>query len=86
MTTIVHISRDDAPELPEGTDLRTKEGRDAEVLAQIQQHQGFSTFWACDNIKRAHALKRLESAGRIQHVKGGTYPWCRYEVTEGEKT
>ena len=42
-----------------GVDLRTREGREAEVLAQIREYGGFSGFWATESLKRAYAIDRL---------------------------
>lgn len=62
-------------------DLRTRRGREDEVLRQISQHSGFSTFWASETQTRAHAIERLKKRGAIERVEGGAYPWCRYRIT-----
>lgn len=61
------------------TDYRTKEGREAEVLAQVTRHGGFSVFWVTENQNRAHAAMRLEKRGDILNC-GGAFPWCAYTV------
>jgi hypothetical protein len=64
-----------------GVNLRTKAGREVEVLAQIRDHGGFTVFWATANLKRAHAIERLEAAGRIR-VTPRQYPWSAAEVVD----
>ena len=60
-------------------DLRTRDGRESEVLAQIRQFGGFSGFWATENLKRAYAIGRLTKAGKIQMVESDRpFPWCVY--------
>ena len=61
------------------TDYRTKEGQEAEVLAQVEKHGGFSVFWVTENQKRAHAAERLQDRGAIIR-DGGSFPWCAYTV------
>ena len=66
-------------------DLRTRRGREKEVVEQVQAEGGFSIFWATVDIKRAHAIARLEKAGRLRR-DGGEFPWCRYALTSTEGT
>ena len=66
---------------PKRDDLRTRYGRETEVLRQVAQHNGFSVFWACETQTRAHAIKRLGERGAIERVEGGGYPWCPYRIT-----
>ncbi len=61
-------------------DLRTRKGREAEVLEKIRSDGGFSVFWGCENIGRAHAIARLTNAGKIDQLKGGLFPWCKMVV------
>lgn len=62
--------------------LRTRAGREAEVLAQIEQFKGFTVFWATENRIRARAIVRLERSGRIERVAGDQFPWCSFRVIE----
>jgi len=59
--------------------LRTRKGREAEVISKILVDGGFRVFWATENQLRAAAIDRLEAEGRIVR-NGGTFPWCKYEV------
>lgn len=61
--------------------LRTRTGREAEVVEKIKTDGGFSIFWATESMKRAHAIARLEAANRIVRT-GGDYPWCAYRLSE----
>ena len=61
-------------------DLRTRAGREAEVLEKIRTDGGFSVFWGCENLGRANAIARLISAGKIDQVSGGPFPWCKMVV------
>lgn len=78
--SITHISIAKEVDPPKGADLRTRKGREAEVIQQIETFNGFSVFWATENQKRAWAITRLEEAGTIRSTKTGSYPWCGYEV------
>jgi hypothetical protein len=62
-------------------DLRTRKGREAEVIAQVREHGGFSVFWATENLNRAHALTRLIEKGRIKTTPK-PFPWMAAELVE----
>ena len=64
-------------------DLRTRAGREAEVIAKIRTDGGFSVFWGCENQVRANAIARLTNSGRIDQLPGGMFPWCEMVVTIG---
>ncbi len=55
-------------------DLRTKQGRDREVLDEIRTHGGFSAFWVSANMGRAHSLNRLLKSGRVTATPK-VFPW-----------
>jgi hypothetical protein len=61
-------------------DLRTRAGRDWEVIAKIRTDGGFSVFWGCENLARANAIARLTNSGKIDQVPGGLFPWCKMVV------
>ena len=64
-------------------DLRTRKGREEEVLAQIREYGGFSVFWATESQKRAHAIDRLQTTGAISRNRGvrkDAFPWCCYDL------
>lgn len=61
-------------------DLRTRQGREAEVAEQVEREGGFSVFWATENRVRAHAICRLEDAGRLVRQGESPFPWCRYRM------
>lgn len=83
--TLIHLNIRKEVEAPEGLDMRTREGRDAEVLAQVGEFGGFDVWWPMDNLKRCYALERMEMAGLIISVPGSGFPWCGYRLPiEGE--
>ena len=61
-------------------DLRTRAGREAEVIEKIRTDGGFSVFWGCENQARANAIARLTNSGRIEQLAGGLFPWCKMVV------
>jgi hypothetical protein len=61
-------------------DLRTRAGREDEVIQKIRTDGGFSVFWGCENLGRAHAIARLTNAGKIDQLRGGVFPWCKMVV------
>ena len=77
---ILHISYDDESDADE-FDLRTRTGNEKLVLKQIEEHGGFSIFWATDNPKRASAVNRLISSEKIVRQKD-RYPWCSYIINQ----
>ena len=54
-------------------DLRTKAGREQELINQIEECGGFSVFWITVVPQRAFALMRLENAGIVK-TKTERYP------------
>lgn len=66
-------------------DLRTRKGREEEVLAKVKENRGFSIFWATENAARTAAIERLQGRGKIKPVLGGEYPWCGYRVVTEDK-
>lgn len=65
-------------------DLRTREGREEEVLELLRQNGYFTVFWATDNLNRAHAIERLETTKRIVRLDKGAFPNCYYRVMDDE--
>jgi len=63
-------------------DLRTRQGREFEVLEQVRQFGGFPVFWATENQKRAHAIDRVSGSGQIVRQQGDLFPWCSYMLEE----
>jgi hypothetical protein len=61
-------------------DLRTRAGREAEVIDKIRTDGGFSVFWGCENQARANAIARLTNSGKIDQLAGGLFPWCKMVV------
>lgn len=62
-------------------DLRTRYGRETEVLKQVAKYGGFSIFWATENAARANAICRLEKRNAISEIKGAPYPWCKFQIS-----
>lgn len=63
------------------TDLRTREGREKEIIDRINEHGGFSILWVTDNQKRAVAADRLIARNVIIRQKDA-YPWCSYIISD----
>jgi hypothetical protein len=63
-------------------DYRTREGRDSEVLAQIEIDGGLSVAWVEAIPARGTALQRLVRSGRVRHLNGGSFQFQRYEVVQ----
>lgn len=61
--------------------LSTREGREAEILDRIREYDGVTVFWVTDNQKRAHAMDRLETSGRVIR-QGGSFPWMTYIIKD----
>lgn len=81
------ITFDDEVEKDPSWDLRTKKGREAEVLEQVRMYKGFTVFWATENQKRAHAICRLEGKKKIRRLLShprAHFPWCVY-IIRGKK-
>ena len=84
MHKVIHISTAKEVERNQlgNIDLRTRAGREHEVVMQVENFGGFTIFWATENQKRAHALERLIERGRIESLEKTPYPWCSYIVCE----
>jgi hypothetical protein len=61
-------------------DLRTREGQEAQILAKVRLHGGFSIFWITETQRRACAADRLVRYGRIVPGKECGYPWCSWRL------
>lgn len=55
-------------------DLRTHVGRRIEILRQIREHGGFSTFWVSGNPLRAIVAQQMIDDKMII-LRGGKFPW-----------
>lgn len=65
------------------SDLRTKVGREEEILNEIREFGGLDIFWATENQKRACAVDRLISSGKIKRISySDPFPFAQYEITE----
>lgn len=82
MSSVIHLIPIREVEKDPEWDLRTKEGREAEVLEQVRQHGGFSVYWVTDNTKRAHAADKLEETGVIVREANEPMMWIRYSIDE----
>lgn len=67
---------------PAGVDLRTREGREREVIEQVRQFGGFTVWWVTEHQTRACAADRLHARGVIIPDKMTPYPWCSYRLQE----
>ena len=61
-------------------DRRTRSGREKEVLDQIREFGGFSTFWPNQPI--ACAIERLKQSGKIK-FETAPFPWCKAKIVKG---
>jgi hypothetical protein len=59
-----------------GIDLRTRKGREREVLEQVRQHGGFTIFWVTENLMRACAATRLQKH-KVIITEPGAFPWTK---------
>ena len=63
---------------------RRKARAEAQVIAQIKEHGGFSVFWATESMERSRAIDRLHwKLGVISPKKGrgaGRFPWSGYKL------
>lgn len=68
---------------------RRKARAEAQVIAQIKEHGGFSVFWATESMERARAIDRLHwKLGVIVPKKcrgAGRFPWCGYKLNTPNK-
>jgi len=62
-------------------DLRTRKGREDEVMGQIREYGGFSQWWLTDKIKRCIALGRLVDRGVVNYWCD-RQPWYHAEIIE----
>lgn len=63
-------------------DLRTREGRLAEIIARVRRDGGFSVFWIADNLLRASVGEQMVRSGELVEKPGGKFPWHAMEVKE----
>lgn len=64
-------------------DLRTRRGREQEVLDEVRQYGRLTVFWITENQKRAWAVCRLERSGAIVRMRRSPrdrYPFCCYRL------
>jgi len=67
------------------TDLRTKAGREEEILQKIRDTGGLNVFWATENQVRAGAVDRLIMSRKIrQSSNPGIFPFMEYEIRENK--
>lgn len=69
-------------------DLRTREGREAEVLAHLAEYGGASVVWLTESQARACAVDRLERSGRITLDTSDSrhrFPFCPYRIQEAPR-
>lgn len=66
-------------------DYRTQQGREQEVLAEIEISGGVHMLWANECPQRRAAVNRLEARGRIRPIPGGRGDLIRFEIVEQRK-
>ena len=65
------------------TDLRTKAGREEEIIQEIKETGGLNVFWVTENLSRAYGVDRLIRAGKIKEIDlPAAFPFAKYEVRE----
>jgi len=68
---------------PKRMDLRTKEGRRNEILAQIEKYGGFSIFWVTGNHLRACVAEHMDRNGEIvTDNKTHGFPWVGAKISK----
>lgn len=63
-------------------DLRTREGRKAEIIEEIKLRGRFSVFWAVENYLRATVLTELIADGVIGTDNTIGFPFTRAWIAE----
>ena len=61
-------------------DLRTKEGRRAEIIAQVEESGGFSVFWVTEHKLRAIVGTEMLQRGELVETRKSSFPWHALKV------
>ena len=56
-------------------DRRTKEGRRAEIIAQVEESGGFSVFWITAHRLRAVVGTEMLQRGELVETRKSSFPW-----------
>lgn len=76
-----------SPPCSASSDLRTRAGRRAEILAQICEHDGFSIFWVTENHLRACVAEEMQRRGEIiTDNKAHGFPWIGAKISKQNAT
>ena len=66
--------------LLERLDLRTKDGRRAEIIAQVEESGGFSVFWITEHRLRAIVGTEMMERGELVETHKSSFPWHALKV------
>ncbi len=61
-------------------DLRTWEGREAEIIDQVRCYGGFTVFWITENRLRAHVATKLHDSGMLV-TEPAVFPWIKAAIS-----
>jgi hypothetical protein len=62
------------------TDRRTKAGRRAEIIAEVQEWGGFSVFWITEHKLRAIVGTEMMERGELVETRKSSFPWYHLKV------
>jgi hypothetical protein len=62
------------------TDRRTKAGRRAEIIAEVQEWGGFSIFWITEHKLRAIVGTEMMERGELVETRKSSFPWYHLKV------
>ena len=63
-------------------DKRTRYGRRLEIIEQVREHGGFSTFWVTECRLRAYVVTEMFNSGELVDDKQSMYPWHSVKFVE----
>lgn len=67
------------------TDRRTKAGRRAEIIAEVQEWNGFSIFWITEHKLRAIVGTEMMESGELVETQKSSFPWYCLKVRSNGK-
>ena len=62
------------------TDRRTKAGRRAEIIAEVEEWGGFSIFWITEHKLRAIVGTEMMERGELVETRKSSFPWYHLKV------
>ena len=72
--------------LLERRDMRTRAGRRAEIIEQVEKHGGFTVFWITENAVRASVGQEMLDRGELVSTRKSGFPWHALRVAVRSNT